>query len=699
MNRRLLSRADGPALARLVDLDQMGDREKMGALVQATWGERTPFPEGSEPAPQDPADAPAAPTLDGFLKAVEQERSTFAQRLRPDTTLCLDSGGTEYCWPDGDEATIARRYAQDVVEKKQLAGELVIRAATRFLNDIEECHARGLYFDPVAARHIVQFAEIYCGLQLMAWQVFALVNIFAWKKPTGTRRFSESWISCSKKNGKTRLASCVALWGLVCDREIYPDVFSAATKKEQSRLVWRDARRCVSDNPELMAHVQRWAGSLAVKSTDGSFTPLSSDEKSMDGLRPHVIIADEIAFWSDREQWDKLVKGVVSRTQPLTFAVTTAGTTKQCFAYGKFALGEKILRGVFNDDSTFVLIYAIDKDDDPMDEACWPKSNPSLGVTLQAEHLRKTRDEAREDPSGLSSFLQYHCNIWPEVNLSRAGSIPAARWDACSGLDLIGETDPRKAISKFLRLNKDAPCFLGVDVGLTGDFSAIAVLWPHAQFAEGAAPLARPTVMVQCYAPEVGILEKEKAFGAPLSVWVREDWLQLLPGDITDPRCLQKEVREFCNTLGVRETGFDPWQFSVAAAELNESGFSCVAVQQLPSQLTAPCRELAAAINRGELVHFGNPMLTWMAGNVVWAESEKHGGCRPEKLNPPYSKIDGISAIVNAYHRALACPIPAAPRMWFFYDDGSAKAANPQTGALENMPPLANKEQRNVQVH
>jgi len=675
-----------------VDLDRLGDKDGMATLVQTTWGMRQPYPEGTEAIPINPADKPPEATLDAFLKAVEIERSTFAQRLRPDTTLCLDIDGAEYLWPEGDPAAIARRYAQDVVEKKTLAGEMVIRAATRFLNDLEDCHARGLYFDSAAARHIVQFAETYCGLQLMEWQVFALVNLFAWKKPVGTRRFTESWISCSKKNGKTRLASCVALWGLVCDREEYPDVFAAATKKEQSRLVWRDGRRCVADNPELRAHVQRWAGALAVKDTDGSFTPLSSDEKSMDGLRPSVIIADEIAFWSDREQWDKLVKGVVSRTQPLTFAVTTAGTTKQCFAYGKFALGEKILRGVINDDTTFVLIYAIDAGDDPMDEACWAKSNPSLSVTLQVEHLIKTRDEVREDPSGLSSFLQYHCNIWPEVNLSRAGSIPAARWDKCDGLDLIGEKDPRKAMAKFLQLNVDTPCFLGVDVGLTGDFSAIASVWPAARFRAGEAPLVKPTVIVQCYAPEVGILEKQKAFGVPLDVWVREGWLQLLPGDITDPRELQKEVREFCK-LGMREVGFDPWQFSVAAAELNEEGISCVAVQQVPSQLTAPCREFAAAINRGELVHFGNPMLTWMAGNVVWAESEKHGGCRPEKLNPPYTKIDDISAIVNAYHRALANPIPTAPRLFFMYEDGSAKVNNPATGHLELMPWPKEKKQ------
>ncbi len=167
--------------------------------------------------------------------------------------------------------------------------------------------------------------NILPGLPLLPWQVFVLATLLSFEKTyRRTPLFTEGWISCAKKNGKTRLASTVALWGLICDQEQYPDVFSAATKKEQSRLVWRDAKRAVQDNPELCAHVKRWSGALAVPETDGNFTPLSSDEKSMDGLRPSTLIADEVAFWGNREQWDKLIKGTVSRVSPLTFAVTTA---------------------------------------------------------------------------------------------------------------------------------------------------------------------------------------------------------------------------------------------------------------------------------------------------------------------------------------------------------------------------------------
>ena len=665
LGKRLLAFSDGDALLQLCKAELNGQHDVMAAIYEATWKNRTPFPA--------PPECPSG-SLPEFLKAVERERETFPKRMRPGRTLTLEDGDREYEWPEDDAARVARDYAQAVLQGGIVAGELIRRAASRFLSDLENGHERGLYFDPVAARHICRFAETFCDLKLLPWQVFVLANIFGWKKPSGARRFTEAWVSCAKKNGKTRLASCVALFALVADCEKYPDVFSAATKKEQSRLVWRDAKRCVNDNPELREHVQRWAGALAVKDTDGSFTPLSSDEKSMDGLRPHVIIADEVSFWADRTQWDTLVKGIVSRIQPLTFAVTTAGPSKQCFAFGKFDLGEKILRGIYRDDSTFVAIFAIDKDDDPLDEKHWPKANPSLGVTLQIEHLKKTGAEAREVPSGLSSFIQYHCNQWPEVSLQRVGSIPVAKWDACKGLDLIGCKSAHDAYVKFLNLNRDLPCWLGLDVGLTSDMSAISMLWRRARFAEGASPVEKNVLITFLYMPELYLLEKEKSWGVPLSQWVREEWIELLPGDMCDPREIKKRIVNILGKFNVRELGFDSWNAMVICSELNESqAVQCVAVSQTAKELTAPSRELLGAIHRQELVHFGNPCLAWHIGNVVLAEDEKHGGTKPEKLSAN-EKIDGVSASLNAWHRMLADPnAGVVPRISFIYEDGRIK--------------------------
>jgi phage terminase large subunit-like protein len=663
LDARLLAYSDGEALLEFCRAELAGDSQRTSTIFKLTWESRAPFP---APVKLDPGKI----SLPDFLEAVKKTRTSYAARRSPSASVCMDTNGQPYTWPEGDAATIARAYAMEVLAGTVISGELMRRSAARFIADLESAHERGIYFDPVAARDVKIFSELFCDLKLLPWQVFVLANVFGWKKgEAGYRRFVEVLLSVAKKNGKTKLSSVVALWGLIADCEKHPEVYSAATKREQARIVWRDAKRAVGDNAELFAYVKRWAGELAVPATDGFFQPLSSDEKSMDGLRPHFIICDEVSFWDSRDQWDKLAKGVVSRDQPLVFAITTAGTSRTCFAFGKFDLAEKILTGTFADDSTFVAIFRIDSTDDWKDEAVWAKANPSLGVTLKAEHLQKTRDEAVQDGSGLNSFLQLHMNVWPDKNMRREGSITRTKWNSCSHLELLPTAkDPDAAYTQFMNLNKDSLCFVGLDVGLTSDMTAIAYLWDHAYLSADERDKSGKVIkdadcitnkrflLVEFFMPEDGLLEKEKAWRVPLSTWVREKWIQLLPGDLTDPRDIRNHIMETARVQSIQELGFDKWNAMQICADINSStAVKCIEIPQIPSQLTNPCREFLADIRRDELVHFNNPVLAWNVSNVILAEDVKTGGIKPEKLSAS-EKIDGVQATVNAYHRMLAAP-------------------------------------------
>jgi phage terminase large subunit-like protein len=633
--------------------------------IMAQFMARQPQPEaGPVTAPEGAPDAPALPLvkpLGDFLGDVRACRTSFEARR--------SAASATVCGPEAGFPARAKAYAEGTKDDEGSAGLSLRRACIRFLNDLEHGFERGLWFDTTEAQLVCEFAETYCDIKLMDWQVFVLVNLFGWKRVSGQRRFTECWLSVAKKNGKTAMAAVVALWGLVCDQEKFPDVFAVATKKEQASLVWRDAKRIVGADPELKAYVKRLAGHLEVPDTDGMFTPLSSDEKSMDGLRPSFIVADEVAFWDSRDLWDKICKGTVSRQSPLTFAITTAGKDRYCFAYTKFDLAEKILNGTFADDGTFVCIFSIDPDDDYLNNpACWIKANPSLGVTLQESHLQKTADEVKQDGSGRNAFLQYHMNIWPTKTLNRQGSISSLRWDDCAQLGLIGEgMTPSKAYEMFANLNKDTLCFVGLDVGLVNDMTSIAYAWDHAyleadEFKDGKKIKEAPEIthkrflLVEYFMPEDGLLDKERAWRVPLSQWVREKWITLLPGDMVDTRDITKHIMETARIQSIQELGFDKWSALQVGADINAStAVKCVEVPQVPSQLTNPCREFLSDIRRGTLCHFGNPVLTWNALNVIMEESEKTGGIKPEKLSA-IEKIDGIQAAINAYHRLLAAP-------------------------------------------
>ncbi len=679
LKARVLSYADGDALLAACSARLAGQDALAKEIFNKTWKGRKRFPEP----------VVAGNSLAAFIERIKAERTSFGDRLQPDQTLTID-GDVPYEWPDGDAAAVARKYAVESIGSPDV-GELVKQACARFLNDLEHGHERGIFFDPLAVRNVVSFAKEFGGLpEILPWEVFVAAAIFGFKRASGLRVVTEAWLSVGRKNGKTRFAATIGLFLLVCDLQKYAEVYICATAKEQSRICWRDARRVVGNNSELTAYVTRWAGELHVKDTDSKMQALASEERSFLGVRASGIVADEIGVWDSRDAWDAIVQSTVSRPQPLTLAITTAPAHKMTFAYEKFSWVEKILRGVVQADHVFAAIFRIDDGDDATDIVKLRKANPSLGTILPEEHIRKQIDELADSPSGLNNFLQFHANVTPERTLQRQGSIAPKKWDACHGFDLIGETEPGKAVTKFLELNTDTPVYLGVDIGLKNDLTAIAMFFPKGRFAEGAEPIARPTVIVQCYAPEDGLLEKERTWGVPLSVWAREDFLTLTPGDMVDLREVKQDIINLCTRYHVVETGYDPWGFPVQAAELNEAGITCVAVPQVPSQLTAPCQEFQAAIQRGELVHFAAAPLAWAAGNVVFVESEKHSGMKPEKLSPT-EKIDPIAAIINSWHRYLANPPAGAPMCFFIKDDGGVARVGPD-GLIQVKGPLSDKE-------
>jgi phage terminase large subunit-like protein len=609
------------------------------------------------PAPENGL-VPSA-DLEGFLAAVKHERASFPQRLVPGQTVCLESPGQQFLWADDHPAAIARTYCLQATQGSAVVCDLTRRACARHLSDLGNGHERGLFYDPVAAKNICDWYRDFVGLALLDWEIFVLSSLFGWKRASGLRRFTEAWISVAKKNGKSQIAAGIGLFGLIADQEKFAAVYSAATKKDQARIVYGDACRAVHANPALLEYVREFkTGRLVVEETDSTFEPLSSDLRSMEGLRPSFIIADEIHVWENRSQWDALTKGVVSRSQPLIFAITTAGENKNSFAGTKYALAEKILTGVFNQDETFVVIYELDKQDSFEDESLWCKANPSLGVTIKPEALRKILAEALEDPSGRAAWLRYHANLW--VTFRQGRSIPSDKWEACKGPDCWDGLAALEMRRKFLEENATTPCWAGLDLGEISDLTCFACIWPRCTV--NGEDHEVMTVVPYFWIPEFGLLEKERQWGVPLSEWTRAGFIKLVEGDMTDPRIVKQDILGLiANGPGqLRSIGYDPWKAKVLCSEIaEETHMECVAVKQTPVELTAPCRALKDAIWQKRLWTLGNPVLKWMAGNLVIEPEGDSGGIRPKKLSPN-EKIDGFSALVNAWGRLLAAPTSLA---------------------------------------
>jgi len=345
-------------------------------------------------------------------------------------------------------ATVADgiRYAGRVVSGEILAGDYVRLACQRFLDDLQNGEERGIVFSQPRAQHVLDFYRFLphvkgdlAGqpIQLMDWHVFILINLFGFLvplvdeqtgapvlKPDGqpvrVRRFRTAYNEVARKNAKSTLSSGIALYMTGADGEGGAEVYSAATTRDQARIVFDDAKTMIKKAPLTLGRFFDF-NKLAIyqASSASRFQPLSSDAHSLDGLNIHGGIVDELHAQKTRDVWDVLETGTGARLQSLLFGITTAGFNKEGICYELRDCALKVLQGfnstvegAIQDDTFFALIYTLDKDDDPFDERVWLKANPGLGICKRADDVRRLASKAKEQVAARHNFLTKHLNVW-----------------------------------------------------------------------------------------------------------------------------------------------------------------------------------------------------------------------------------------------------------------------------------------------
>ena len=163
--------------------------------------------------------------------------------------------------------TIAKDYAKSALAKKNSKkfGKWVKLACQRFLDDLDRCKRkdRAFYYSEEEAERACDFASNLPHVEgkwktdlivLEPFQVFFLCNLFGFRKLSGARRFTSAMYACSRKNGKSALASIIGLYCLTIEDEKGPQVISAATTGDQAAIVFNAAKKMI-DRKIGRAHV------------------------------------------------------------------------------------------------------------------------------------------------------------------------------------------------------------------------------------------------------------------------------------------------------------------------------------------------------------------------------------------------------------------------------------------------------------
>jgi len=542
-------------------------------------------------------------------------------------------------------------------------GELERLAYERHVADIKSCAERGLWFDDDAAQYVIDFYSRFAvftkgewtgkPFKLAPWQEFLTRCLFGWMRlPKGMsareaaripfhkrleagirRRFDSAFIEIPRKNGKTEWAAAAANYLTMADGEPVAEVYSAATKQDQARIVFDAARRMIKFGKNgLDKALKPLRNSIVCERWDSSFQPLSAEYSSLDGLNIHGCIVDELHAHRNRELLEVLTTATGARRQPMIIMITTAGSDIAGIGYEEHDYGVRILRGAVQDDRRFVFIACADDAEAWQSEKELRKANPNWCVSVNPETVREEIRRATSTPARRRSVLRYHLNLW--VNEKDAW-MDFDSWRSCGEEIAIEDLRGRR-------------CFAGLDLSKTTDLTAMALVFPPSSDD----PKWRCVMRYWC--PESAVRSRAGQESAPFLSWVDSGHIEQTAGNGVDYGEIEAALRDASERFDLVQVGFDPWNAHKFIADMEkESGFvEFIRVAQTTKDLNAPMKELERLVATREFAHNNNPVLDWNVFNCV-VKATPDGNIKPDKA-ASRDLIDGVSALVIAMAVAQA---------------------------------------------
>ncbi len=476
-------------------------------------------------------------------------------------------------------------------------------------------------------------------IKMEPWQVWMTCCIFGWvDKKSGARQFSQIYAEIPRKNAKSTWAAAVGHYMLVEDGEYAAEVYCGATTERQAMEVFNTALRMAKRLPE---YERVYGLEHAVKSIyreeDGSrFTPVVGDPG--DGSMPSCAILDELHEHAKDTLLNTMRTGMGSRLQPLLICITTAGSNLAGPCYEMRTDAKKVLEGALDyNPSFFAVIYTIDEGDDWATLEAAKKANPNYGVSVRESFILRELRQAKLSASAQIGYKCKNLNLW---NGAAKGWMNVQAWKQCADAslkleDFIGE-----------------PCFEGVDLAARIDLASRAKVYKRNVDGK-----VHYYAFWRHYVPQDTAMDGKHSSYA---TWITQGHMTAHPGPEIQLAFIEKELEDEIPIYKHECIAFDQYSAQQMQQSLEKKVREgvVITIPQTVVYLSEPMKEIEAAVLSGRFHHNGDPVATWAISNVV-VRPDQNDNIFPRKEQPS-SKIDPISALLNAMNRAYVAPSTAS---------------------------------------
>lgn len=259
--------------------------------------------------------------------------------------------------------------------------------ATIYNPNTEENEVHKFVFDKDRAERPIKFIELFCKhskgkwagkpVKLELWQKAFIEALYGFiDEETKLRKYKKGVLFVGRKNGKSTLASGLALYMLTKDGEDGAEVYAVATKKDQAKIVWEESKRMIKKSPDLDAVCRCRINGIFYDDTESIFKALASDSDSLDGLNSYCVLADEVHAWKDKNLQDVMYDSMSAREQPMFIEFSTMGKIRENVFDNEYEYDSNVIDGKIIDETILPIIYELDKIEEWQDEEAWYKANP-----------------------------------------------------------------------------------------------------------------------------------------------------------------------------------------------------------------------------------------------------------------------------------------------------------------------------------
>lgn len=525
-----------------------------------------------------------------------------------------------------------KRLVQDIYNPKQVS----------FFNEITEQRETHTYiFNLEKGNRPIEFIERFCKhskgkwagkpVILELWQKAFIQALFGFiDKETKLRKYKKGILFVGRKNGKSTIDAGLGNYMLTSAGEGGAEIYSVATKKDQAKVVWEEAKRMIKKSPVLAKRIRTLVNGIFYDATESFFKALSSDSNSLDGLNAFFVIGDEIHAWRDKNLLDVMYDSMSAREEPLFLETSTMGTIRESVFDNEYEYASAVIDGYegkeegIEDETLLAVIYELDNPNEWRDEKKWYKANPGLGTIKNIRDLRDKVNRAKNNPTELANLLCKDFNVRQNEQ------------DKWLMFDIIDNPSTYNIEDFF-----DSYAVGGVDLSSTVDLTCATLLIVKA---------GKKYILQQYFIPSEKLEFKIKDDKIPYDKWEKRGLVTICEGakvnysDVTE-WFLRMYAEYSISTLWV---GYDPWSSQYWVKEMKENGFEMIEVRQGAKTMSNPMKQLEADLIEKNVNYNNNPILKWCLCNTA-VKRDENDNIRPVKGQKQRARIDGAVSLIIAY--------------------------------------------------